>query len=177
MTRTVNWERRNFDAAFLRRILYYGAPTGYFFWLQVAKTSNIKVGSRAGFLDKTGYWMIGINGVQYSASHLAWLYITGEWPSDEIDHKNRIRHNDSWDNLRLATPIQNSMNRGITVRNTSGVHGVHWDKQRQRWEAHIRVEGIGIVLGSFDTLEEATAIRRAAEIQYFGEFAPSHAAE
>ena len=172
---TISWEKRNFGAAYLRRILFYGPTTGYWFW-QVDRSRRIKAGSKAGYLNN-GYWEICIDGIYYMATNLAWLYMTNEWPPVEIDHKNRSSSDDRWENLRLATDSQQAMNRGLRSTNTSGVTGVSWDRALTCWKVCICINYRLVHLGYFKTFEEATDVRRAAEIKYFGEFAPSYAAE
>jgi hypothetical protein len=39
------------------------------------------------------YVRISIDGGKYTAHHLAWLYVHGLWPSDQIEHINRKRSN------------------------------------------------------------------------------------
>ena len=65
-----------------------------------------------------------------------------------IDHINGIRDDNRVDNLRLVTPYQNCLNRTKTK-------GYYFDKQRNKWRAQIRVDGILKHLGYFT--EEADA--------------------
>lgn len=76
-------------------------------------------------------------------------------------------------NLRPATHQQNMQNRKRSVRNKSGVLGVHWIKSKQKWRVRIRVEGKTRDLGDFKSLDHAAEVRRKAEVKYYGEFAPS----
>jgi len=62
------------------------------------------------------------------------------------------------------------MNRDLQSNNTSGVVGVHWHKQSNKWYAHITINKKDIFLGLFDDLEEARKIRIDAEKKYFKEF-------
>ncbi len=91
--------------------------------------------------------------------------------SNEIDHIDRDRLNNQRNNLRPATSSQNSANSKANVRNTSGYKGVHWRKERRKWQAKIQVEGERIYLGNFDTPEEASEAYNQAADYYFGEFA------
>lgn len=171
----IRLEKRVFDAPYLRSILYYGVSTGYFWWL-IDKPQRSKAGLQAGYFNSgSGYWEIDIGEYVYRTSNLAWLWVTGEWPPLEIDHKNRIKTDDRWENLRLATHSQNAANTGLRSTNTSGVKGVYWN--HFSWEARIWVDNGQIYLGSFDTKEEAAIVRRAAELKYWGEFAPQYATE
>jgi hypothetical protein len=49
---------------------------------------------------KNGYLEIRIQGEFYCADKLAWLIMTGEWPSHEIIHADGERFNNLWDNIR-----------------------------------------------------------------------------
>ena len=54
----------------------------------------------AGSVHSTGYVRIGIDGRKYTSHRLAWLYVHGVWPSDQIDHINRNRSDNRIANLR-----------------------------------------------------------------------------
>lgn len=131
-----------------------------------------KAGSVAGTISN-GYNQIFIDLWPYRAGRVAWLLMTGKpVPMGKvIDHKNGDRHDDRWSNLRIATPAENSRNRGFCRRNTSGKVGVFPIKQRGKWGADICVDGRNIHLGCFDTLDQAITARCEAERIHFGEFA------
>lgn len=92
--------------------LSYDSSTGIFQW----KNHLRKVGS----IDVYGYLIIKIDGKSYKSHRLAWLYMTSEWPKDTIDHKNGIKNDNRWDNLREATNSENCMNR---CRNETSLSG------------------------------------------------------
>jgi hypothetical protein len=102
--------------------------------------------------------------------------MTGDWPADLVDHRDRNKANNAWLNLREATNAENCRNIGKPKRNTSGVLGVGWHKRIGKWQAAIRVDRKLLSLGYYTDLDEAAAVRRAAELKYFGAFAPSEAA-
>lgn len=89
-----------------------------------------------------------------------------------IDHINRKRLDNRRENLRIATPQQNAMNKSIQPNNTSGVPGVSWRKDRNKWRAFITINRKQIALGNYENIDDAIAARKAAEEKYFGEFAP-----
>jgi hypothetical protein len=88
----------------------------------------------------------------------------------EIDHKNRNPLDNSIDNLRLVTRVENNQNKGIGKRNTSGVKGVSWSTRAQKWRAVIRANKVVYHLGSFENLDDAKAAYEKASILYHGEF-------
>lgn len=93
--------------------------------------------------------------------------MTGEWPKEQIDHANRDRLDDRWNNLREATWSDNMANRKLQGNNTSGFKGVSWDKVTNKWD--VRVNRFHI--GYYDSLEEAVAVRDATASNLQGEFA------
>lgn len=94
---------------------------------------------------------------------------------EEVDHISRDKLDNRSSNLRIVTRSQNGKNLSLKSNNTSGVSGVYWHKQREKWCARITVEGKTIALGLFDDIETARRVRKIAEIKYFGEFAPDSA--
>lgn len=140
----------------LREVLNYDPHTGNFIWLITKK--GAKFGHAAGSYNDAGYWMVKIDQRIYRAHRLAWLYMTGLWPKDQIDHINGIRDDNRWCNLREATRSENHQNLAISKRNTSGFIGVSWHKPTQKWVAHIKVAGRGSNLGSFTKPEDAYAV-------------------
>ncbi len=56
-------------------------------------------GKSAGYYHKNGYRHVEIDGICYRSDHLAWFYMTKEWP-DDIEHINGIKDDDSFANLR-----------------------------------------------------------------------------
>lgn len=91
-------------------------------------------------------------------------------PSKLIDHIDRDKENNHRDNLRSATYSQNAMNSKRRSNNTSGVTGVHWRKDIEKWAATIKVNYKSVSLGCFDKIEAAEKVRKKAEIKYFGGF-------
>ena len=70
----------------------------------------------------------------------------------------------------LISAIRGIMSGKLRKTNTSGVTGVRIVERKcgLAYQARIRVRGREISLGTYDTLEAATAARKAAEIEYFG---------
>lgn len=105
--------------------------------------------------------------------------ILGATPGVEVDHINHDGLDNRRSNLRLCTRSQNMRNIRLIQVSTSGIKGVYWNKQHQKWRAQIMVEGKKIYLGSFASAEEAGDAYRAAAEQHFGDFAhvPTRGAE
>ena len=148
----------------LKEKLHYDPLTGDF--TRRFSVRGFKIGSIAGSIDYQGYRTIGINGQEYKAHRLAWFYITGRWPRNEIDHLDHIRDNNRWLNLRSATRLENIRNRSISIKNKSGVLGVHWSLKHNKWIARISVSNKRIYLGVFDDIDMAAKARKKADKKY-----------
>ncbi len=153
----------------LRSILHYNPLTGVFTRRESA--GGRLAGSVAGSLNSHGYLQINVLKRLYKAHRLAWLYVYGTWPKNQIDHINRNRSDNRIANLRDVTHQQNMCNAGTYNTNTSGRAGVYWDKRDSRWRACIVNKGRPIRLGTFDSFDEAVAARVAAEKLYWAELA------
>lgn len=112
----------------------------------VYKKDNRKGSTQAGWVkpgsqsDGGGYRMVSVAGRrrQVRAHHLIWAWATGNWPDDEIDHRNGKRDDNRIANLRHVTVAQNRRNKMIQSNNKSGYKWVYWDKKRKLWRADIR---------------------------------------
>ena len=149
----------------LKELLDYKRGTGIFTWSNPLKFANVKVGSVAGFLDN-GYIRICINGKQYFAHRLAWLYTHGEFPKYEIDHINRIKNDNRIENLRDVIHSINQHNKPIQKNNNHGVTGVYWIKRNKKWKASIMIDRKSIYLGSFKRKQDAIKARKDADKLY-----------
>ena len=74
----------------------------------------------------------------------------------------------SHENCRWATPTVQARNSRLRKDNkSSGVRGVK--RNQKNWQANIVVRCKSIYLGTYDTIEEATAARKAGELKYWGD--------
>ena len=150
----------------LTKILEYCPDSGIFTY-KVARGSKA-AGSEAGYTHKSGYRCIEINGKEYLAHRLAWYYCFLEWPTDNIDHINRDKLDNSLDNLREASQEENMWNRSISKNNTSGFLGV--SPYKNKWRASfIERSGKPKYLGYFNTPEEASIAYIAYKQRYIHE--------
>jgi hypothetical protein len=154
----------------LKEVLSYDAETGVFVW--IAQTaSRIKIGTVAGTLSEFGYRRIKIDGVKYMAHRLAWLWHTGAFPEDQLDHINGVPGDDMLANLRAATRSQNQGN--VRAKSKLGLlKGVTIDRRakHKRYMARISHRHIGY----FETEQEAHDAYMAEAVKVFGEFARDH---
>src|SRR5271157_3163075 len=125
------------EHSYLKKILDYNPWTGLFTWRKKLNKKMI-VGKTAGTKDKDGYIIIKINKKHYKAHILAWFYMTKECPTKEIDHKNNVKDDNNFNNLRLSFHDQNAINRPKQKNNKSGYKGVYWDKNSKKWKVEIK---------------------------------------
>lgn len=158
-------------ASRLREVLDYSPETGVFVWKARPSVHANKgmIGERAGAVDKgTGYRRIWIDGDRFVAHRLAWLWMTGEWPADLVDHIDGDKGNDRWENLRAASMSQNKAN-GVYANSPMGLKGV--TKAGNRWRAQIVKDQRHQHLGYYDTPEAAHAAYCMAADRLHGAFA------
>ena len=152
---------------FLKKELEYFPDTG-FFVRKISKSARWQKGQICGSLNCNGYIQIYINKNVHLAHRLAWLYMTGSMPKNQIDHINRNKSDNSWNNLREANNAQNSMNVGLQKNNKSGFKGVSWYKGR--WVASAKLNYKQYYLGRFKTKEEASFVYQKFVKKHYGEF-------
>lgn len=153
----------------LKQKLIYDSETGVFTWKK--GRGPVKAGSTAGRPHNKGYIRIAIDYKDYLAHRLAWLYVYGEWPENEIDHINGVKTDNRICNLRAATREENCRNVTVHKRNRLGIKGVSERNDcKKRFGAKIMINGKVGVLGQYETAEEAKAAYNEAARKYFGDF-------
>jgi len=149
----------------LKNQLNYNPITGFFTW--AITKQKVKLGAIAGCLSKsTGYIHLRIYGIEYLAHRLAFLYMTGNFPKNQVDHVNRIKNDNKWLNLRDVTRVGNGRNRPLNKNNTSGVIGVSWNNRRNKWLSYIYLNSKRKDLGFFKSKIVATIKRKQAQKKY-----------
>lgn len=145
-------------------LLNYDANTGLFTWSVNRKGRGAKAGALAGYSRPDGYVSIKIDGCKEYAHRIAWVMTRGPIPSGmEVDHIDHNPSNNRISNLRLVTKQGNRMNCSVGRRNKSGVIGVHWSSNANKWCAQIRKDRKTQYLGYFSTVGEAMLVRAKAE--------------
>ena len=153
----------------LREVLKYAPETGLFYWrvTRGGAIAEMEAGNR-----NNGYCRIEIDGIQYYAHRLAWLYVHGEHPAEEIDHRNGNPCDNRIENLRPCSRAQNARNIS-RKRNSSGFKGVC--RCGRKWTAQIAVNGRKIYLGLFSSPQKAAEAYDKAARLHHGEFARTNA--
>lgn len=148
----------------LKRILKYDKETGIFYWKKSTGSRAIK-GNAAGSQMKTGYIEMSVCGKRYTAHRLAFLYVLGYLPENDVDHINRIRIDNRWCNLREVSTSCNLRNCKINKNNKSGITGVYFHKINKKWVVQVPTENNKQKhIGTFCDLKEAARARYNAEV-------------
>jgi len=150
------------DVDELRRLVNYDPMTGAFTWK--VSTWRVRAGDKCGCSNDQGYLVITILRHQYTAHRLAWVYIYGSFPQDEIDHIDGNRLNNRLTNLRDVSHSTNMQNRrSARSDNACGLLGAHFYKRNKinPWCSQIGIRESGRRrrkhLGYFPTAELASA--------------------
>lgn len=157
---------------YLKSRLNYNPITGLFTWKACRPD---RIGKTIYGTQSQIYIKISLKGFAYTAHILAWLYMTGSIPTKYIDHKNGLKKDNRWDNLREASQSQNMANAEFGKKKKSGLpRGVFLrtdGKRKKIYRAMIKVVKRNIMIGSYLTKEEAEKAYNKYASQYFGEFA------
>ena len=133
-------------------------------------TASGMKGAVASAMHHEGYLSVSIGRKEYLVHRVIWFMVKGYWP-EQVVHIDHDRTNNRWVNLREVVSRANQCNTSLSCNNASGVNGVRI-LPSGRFCAFIMVNRKQISLGTRDTLEEAAALRRAADKQY--EFHDNH---
>jgi HNH endonuclease len=147
----------------LLHLIDYDPQTGVFCW----KNCYFKSwrGKKAGSINGEGYVHIKIDQRNYQAHRLAWFFVRGEWPRQEIDHVNALKADNRFSNLRESTHGENQQNVTRAQRNNrSGYLGVAISNGG--FVATIYADGRRHHLGRFNSAEDAhdTYLRAKAKM-------------
>lgn len=160
----------------LKECLTYDHETGSFTWnerpLSHFKDSRSRnswnsrwANKNAGIVGNRGYIIINIKNFKAHLGHrLAFLYMEGYLPENQVDHINRIRNDNRWVNLREVSRQCNLQNASQYITNSSGVTGVHWVKRDKRWVAKITINQKTIRLGVYERFSDAVMARYNEEL-------------
>lgn len=135
--------------------------------IRVVTTSSRAVeGMVAGSLSGNGYLHINIGGRRVKNHRIIWEMHNGKIPDGmEIDHINHIKTDNRIENLRLVSHKQNLSNASLMADSSSGVSGVSWNRNRQKWHAYIKSNYKRRHIGFFDSFDDAVVARKHKEIE------------
>lgn len=146
----------------LRKLLRYEPETGLF--VRLLDKGKAKAGDAAGSARRDGYVRMRVDGVYFLAHRLAWLYMTGSWPANDIDHRDGNPGNNAWNNLRDVSRAVNIQNQTRPHRNSgTGLLGV--GRTSRGFQAQITAHGHHHHLGYFDTPADASCAYQRSKAQ------------
>lgn len=159
---------------YLKECLEYNPETGILIWKNRPSThfknihtfkkwNKIYPGKEAGCLGIYGYRSITICMKTYPSHRLAFLYMCGYIPENDVDHKDCNRDNNKWINLREVSRSCNMQNQKVRINSTSRITGVYFNKNCNKWISHIKILGRDIRLGSFESFQDAVVARYEEE--------------
>lgn len=157
----------------LHEVLRYNPATGIWHW-RVTLSNRARRGEEAGGKVGRGDIHIRIDGKYYKAHRLAWFYVSGRWPPDQIDHEDLDRSHNWWDNIRLADNSQNNANRRVRPDSKTGVKNVSYYPQKSKANPYVAFGQRNqkkVWVGAFPTLEMAARAAFEHAQREYGEFA------
>jgi hypothetical protein len=165
---------------FLRQALRHDPESGLLYWrprtadmFDAKQLGNERsalawnrrhAGKAADQVSSNDYFTVQLKTRKYMAHRVVWAMHNGAWPDGEIDHINHNRQDNRIQNLRVVSRLENCHNLSKRHDNTTGVTGVYWDKNHEKWYAQIRLGSKTKHLGRYHDKSEAIAARRAAEL-------------
>ena len=153
----------------LKELIVYDPETGLV--AQKPRKGVSDTSFKSGADHNRGYKQIGVAKKVHLVHRLAWLYMTGEWPANDVDHINGDRADNRWANLRQATSAENKCNSRMRSDNTSGVKGISWEAKANRWRAEIWHEGKKHYVGVSKNIDELLPKLEARRKELHGAFA------
>lgn len=127
-----------------------------------------ETGDTRGSLNDRGYWIVSIAGRQMKRSHIIWWFVTGEWPTSEIDHDDRVPLNDRYSNLKLSSRIEQAQNTYTSLDRELPV-GVYLRQDPTMAVKHyivqVRLQGKQVTLRYFQLDQKDDAYRLGALAQ------------
>lgn len=118
--------------------------------------------------SQRSYKLVMVKGERYLIHRIIWKWMTGEDPTERVDHRDRNKRNNKWNNLRLATASQNVANTGSFGK--SQFRGVCWNKPKSKWRAQLRCKAFKRIK-DFCTETEAALTWNQWALEAWGDFA------
>ena len=155
------------SAGLVRKLFDYIPATGKLVWkfrrpatrqnnIFNAKYAGKKAGSKGPRHSRVTF-SDGDEHRTFLTHRVIWLWMTGHWPKEGIDHRDGDGMNNLWRNLREANQSQNAQNRKLRSDNPFGHTGVY--PKKNRYVAKIS----GRYLGSYKTIAEAAKAYKVAK--------------
>ena len=149
----------------LKEVVTFDDTTGIF--VRKLKAKRAVVGRTLGYKKSNGYIALSIDGQKYFAHRLAWLYVYGEFPKNDIDHIDGNRTNNKIKNLRDVSRTENLQNIKIAKSHnkSTGILGAYLHMSG-KFMSRIKVNKKDVYLGLFETAEQANQAYLKAKQQF-----------
>lgn len=141
-------------------LFWKARPSAHFKNSRIANSWNAKhAGKKSGSMDGHGYLQVKVFGVLMLSHRLIFLMREGYLPG-EIDHSDGEPQNNAPCNMAGVTHKKNMQNQKLRADNKSGLMGVFWYSEKQKWLVKIG----GSHVGYFGSLFDACCSRKSAEL-------------
>ena len=152
------------DQKYIKQVFNYAPETGIVTW-NVRRSNRVRLGGIVGYKNPGGYLQVRLEKKLWMLHRLIWLWMTGDHPKGEIDHKNGDRQDNRWNNLRDVDKFKNMQNRKKADKDScTGVLGVCFDKQSGKFRAQRVVNGRKILNKLFTNIEDASEAYRSCYV-------------
>ena len=151
----------------LKTELRYDPLTGNLWWARQNKHNSRNMSKPAerilnsGGKHKKDYKTINYRCKQFLSHRVIYFLMTGDIPTQSIDHINRNSLDNRWENLRLVSHSENSQNRRADKDNKAGLLGVktytHPKTGNLYYLSSITAKGKSHYIGCFKTPTDAHA--------------------
>jgi hypothetical protein len=151
----------------IKEVFDYNPDTGVCTWKQYRLKAAPGEPIDERYVYNDGYIVISFKGKAQMLHRLIWVWVTGDWPKNQIDHLNGDKLDNRWENLRDVTQYQNLVNKGAYKKKSSEPAGV--TKKGDKWNARLTVQGAQMDLGRFDSAEKAHNAYLQAKVLFHGQ--------
>ena len=139
-------------------LIWLERPIEHFHTYAKGEAFNRKfAGEIAGTKTNKGYIRTGLKYTWYFNHRIIYKMHTGIEP-DIIDHINRIRTDNRFENLRNGTETENMTNKSMYKNNRSGYKGIY--ETLTSWQVTSQINGKQVYVGAYPTLEEAIQAKK-----------------
>ena len=142
---------------------------GNLWWIRKGNSNRRSINKPAGYLRLDGYIEIKFGHSKYLAHVIAFALWHKRWPNSGmvLDHIDRNVSNNRKENIREVSNAENMRNpKGLKSNNKSGINGVYWNSQINKWYAYLKFDGKTINGGFYEDIKSAIAARKRLEIDY-----------
>jgi len=124
----------------INKFIIYDSHTGKLKWIDHYHPVHKKAltGKEAGTLSRRGYLEVTFLNKKIRCHNIAWYLHHKKWPSNYLDHINRVKTDNRIENLRDVTHLENMQNIVYERKSVTGYFGVSIDFRRLRISKKLR---------------------------------------